>query len=154
MLTKVMRLRERGLVLGSLLIGLIIGASLGYAGGWLLASEKIAPQVSGKITIRVGLLPLLGYEAYLIEALGLTRMLPPNVDVVYKVFPHGSAEMEAFMAGELDICYVGTVPALVAWDKGAKLKMVAGIYIGGTVLLVRNDTGWAHTVADLSLIHI
>ncbi|MHA1722473.1 MAG: ABC transporter substrate-binding protein [Candidatus Baldrarchaeia archaeon] len=127
------------------LIGIVAGASIGY-GVFSYITSTTSPS---SITIRVGILPLLGYQTYLIEALNLTRIFPSNVKIEYKAFPDGSAQMEAFMAGQIDIGYVGTVPALKAWDQGAKCKMVAGIYIGGTVLIVRNDTGDIHTLADL-----
>ena len=127
------------------LIGVVIGAAIGYAA----FSYSITTSNPSSIKIRVGLLPLLGYQVFLIEALNLTQMFPSNVQIDYKAFPDGSAEMEAFMAGQIDIGYVGTVPALKAWDQGAKFKMVAGIYIGGTVLVVRNDSGEIHSLADL-----
>lgn len=128
------------------LVGIIAGAGIGYG---LFSYTAITTQEK-EVTIRVGILPLLGYQVYLIEALNLTRMFPSNVKIEYKSFSDGSAQMEAFLAGEIDIGYVGTVPALKGWDQGAKCKMVAGIYIGGTVLIARNDTGDIKTLADLN----
>ncbi|MGP3702716.1 MAG: ABC transporter substrate-binding protein [Candidatus Bathyarchaeota archaeon] len=56
-----------------------------------------------------------------------------------KCFPTGPPEMEAFIAGELDIAYVGATPPLTALAKGLKAKIVAIANTEGSALVVRPD---------------
>ena len=56
-----------------------------------------------------------------------------------KEFIGGAPEMEAMMAGELDIVYVGATPALNAIAKGLEAKIVASANNEGSALVMRND---------------
>lgn len=61
-----------------------------------------------------------------------------------KEFIGGAPEMEAMMAGELDIAYVGAAPAINAIAKGLEAKIVASAANEGSALVVRpnfNYTG-------------
>lgn len=57
-----------------------------------------------------------------------------------RLFNAGPAAMEALLAGELDACYVGPGPALIAYlrSQGEGLRVVAGAVSGGAVLVVRD----------------
>ncbi|MDO9550784.1 MAG: ABC transporter substrate-binding protein [Methanoregula sp.] len=61
------------------------------------------------------------------------------VNVSDKVFPSGPPEMQAMMAGELDVAYVGAAPVLTALATGLDAKIVAGVNTQGSDLVVRND---------------
>lgn len=61
------------------------------------------------------------------------------VNVSDKVFPSGPPEMQAMMAGELDVAYVGAAPVLTALSTGLDAKIVAGVNTQGSDLVVRND---------------
>ena len=61
------------------------------------------------------------------------------VNVSDKVFPSGPPEMQAMMAGELDIAYVGAAPVLTALATGLDAKIVAGVNTQGSDLVVRSD---------------
>ena len=61
------------------------------------------------------------------------------VNVSDKVFPSGPPEMQAMMAGELDIAYVGAAPVLTALATGLDAKIVAGVNTQGSDLVVRTD---------------
>ena len=61
------------------------------------------------------------------------------VNVSDMVFPSGPPEMQAMMAGELDVAYVGAAPVLTALATGLDAKIVAGVNTQGSDLVVRND---------------
>ncbi|MDP3563800.1 MAG: ABC transporter substrate-binding protein, partial [Methanoregula sp.] len=61
------------------------------------------------------------------------------VNVSDKVFPSGPPEMQAMMAGELDVAYVGAAPVLTALATGLDAKIVAGVNTQGSDLVVRNN---------------
>jgi NitT/TauT family transport system substrate-binding protein len=56
--------------------------------------------------------------------------------VTDREFPSGPPEMQAMMAGDLDIAYVGATPPIVAIDQGLKAKIVAGTQIQGSALVL------------------
>jgi NitT/TauT family transport system substrate-binding protein len=55
-----------------------------------------------------------------------------------KVFPSGPPEMQAMLAGDLDVAYVGAAPVLSALATGLDAKIVAGVNTQGSDLVVRN----------------
>jgi NitT/TauT family transport system substrate-binding protein len=61
------------------------------------------------------------------------------VNIYDKVFPSGPPEMQAMMAGEIDVAYVGAAPFLTALATGLDAKIVAGVNTQGSDLVVRND---------------
>jgi NitT/TauT family transport system substrate-binding protein len=61
------------------------------------------------------------------------------VNVTDKVFPSGPPEMQAMLAGELDVAYVGAAPVLSALATGLDAKIVAGVNTQGSEIVVRND---------------
>lgn len=59
-------------------------------------------------------------------------------------FPSGPPEMQAMLAGDLDIAYVGATPPITAIYEGLDAKIVAGVQIQGSHLALRlgiNYTG-------------
>ena len=56
-----------------------------------------------------------------------------------KVFPTGAPEMQAMLAGDIDVAYVGSAPVLSAVSTGLDAKIVAGVNTQGSDLVVRND---------------
>lgn len=61
-----------------------------------------------------------------------------RVQLDWKVFNAGPSEMEALLAGQIDIAYVGPNPAVNAFlrSKGKALKIIAGASDGGAALVV------------------
>jgi NitT/TauT family transport system substrate-binding protein len=55
------------------------------------------------------------------------------------VFQTGPPEMQAMMAGELDVAYVGAAPVLTAISQGLDAKIVAPVQINGSSLVLRPD---------------
>jgi NitT/TauT family transport system substrate-binding protein len=56
-----------------------------------------------------------------------------------KVFPTGAPEMQAMLAGDIDVAYVGAAPVLSAVATGLDAKIIAGVNTQGSDLVVRND---------------
>jgi NitT/TauT family transport system substrate-binding protein len=59
------------------------------------------------------------------------------------VFPTGAPEMQAMLAGDLDVAYVGAAPVLSAVSTGLDGKIVAGVNTQGSDLVLR--TGLSYT---------
>lgn len=95
--------------------------------------------------VRVGYFPNLTHATALVglrrgtfaRALGATVTIEPHV------FNAGPAAMEALLAGELDLLYVGPGPAATGYvrSKGRALRVVAGVATGGASLVVRGAAG-------------
>jgi NitT/TauT family transport system substrate-binding protein len=108
----------------------------GPAGGGSGSASSAAP-------LRLGFFPNLTHSQALVgtgEGL-FAKELGGRLDV--KQFNAGPAAMEALMAGDLDVCYVGPGPASLAFlrSKGEALRVIAGAVSGGAVLVVRSATG-------------
>ncbi len=54
-------------------------------------------------------------------------------------FPQGVPEMQAMVAGELDVAYVGSAPPISAIAAGLPAKIVAAVNINGSDLVIRPD---------------
>ncbi|MDF1556626.1 MAG: ABC transporter substrate-binding protein [ANME-2 cluster archaeon] len=52
------------------------------------------------------------------------------------LFPTGAPEMQAMLAGEIDVAYVGATPPLSAIDQGLDAKIVAGAQVQGSDLVL------------------
>lgn len=52
-------------------------------------------------------------------------------------FSTGSPEMQAMLAGDLDVAYVGAAPFVSSLDKGLDAKIVAGVQTQGSSLVLR-----------------
>jgi NitT/TauT family transport system substrate-binding protein len=62
--------------------------------------------------------------------------------IVTRQFNAGPAAMEALLAGDVDVCWVGPGPAVIAYlrSRGA-IRVVAGAASGGAVLVVKDARG-------------
>jgi len=59
-----------------------------------------------------------------------------------RVFPTGAPEMQAMLAGDLDVAYVGAAPVLSAVATGLDAKIVAGVNTQGSDLVVANTVNY------------
>ncbi|WP_410508293.1 ABC transporter substrate-binding protein [Methanosarcina hadiensis] len=54
-------------------------------------------------------------------------------------FPTGAPEMQAMLAGNLDVAYVGAAPAITALSQGLDAKIVEPVQINGSSLVLRPE---------------
>lgn len=54
-------------------------------------------------------------------------------------FPTGAPEMQAMLAGDLDVAYVGAAPVISALSTGLDAKIVAAVNTQGSDLVLNND---------------
>lgn len=54
-------------------------------------------------------------------------------------FPTGAPEMQAMLAGDIDVAYVGAAPVLSAMSTGLEAKIVAAVQTQGSNLMLSND---------------
>ena len=58
-------------------------------------------------------------------------------------FPSGPPEMQAMLAGDLDVAYVGTAPPITAISQGLDAKIVAAVNINGSNLVFKPDVAYS-----------
>lgn len=101
--------------------------------------------------VRLGYFPNITHAQALVGVPGgdFARAVEP-LRLTALVFNAGPQAMEALFAGELDLAYVGSGPAVNAYvrSKGRALHVVAGAASGGAALVVRADSG-IESAADL-----
>lgn len=95
---------------------------------------------NAKISLKVGYFPNLTHAQALVGFSDGTfqRALGKNVNIEEHIFNAGPAEIEALLAGEIDLGYIGPVPAINGFVKsGGKLRIIAGAADAGAVLVAR-----------------
>lgn len=98
-------------------------------------------------TITVGSIRALGtVTPYIAAEEGIFKKQGLNVKIVD--FADGSALMEAFASGGIDIAICGMAPIATWQSKGSELKIVASANGGGHVVITRKDTG-INSIAEL-----
>lgn len=90
-------------------------------------------------------------QALVMKANGsLEKQLGEEKTVKWTAFNAGPAEVEALFAEDIDIGYIGPVPAVNAYVKSkGEVQILAGATKGGAVLLVRKGSG-INNVKDLA----
>jgi NitT/TauT family transport system substrate-binding protein len=131
--------RWKGLALP--VVGLAVLAAVAFGFGH---QKKDAGPVGATERLRLGYFPNVTHAPAIAgvergkfqEALGASVALDP------KVFNAGPEEMEALLAGEIDLGYVGPSPAINTFLKsnGKALRVLAGACSGGAALVARGDT--------------
>jgi len=82
-------------------------------------------------------------QALLMKGRGtLEKAFGDGVKVNWITFNAGPAEIEALFAGQVDIGYIGPVPAISGYiQSGGDLQVIAGAVNGGAVLVAREGAG-------------
>ncbi len=112
----------------------------------LTAAASFTANAEEGNTLRVGVIKALGtVSPYVAREKGFYD----DINVEFSEFSDGTALMEAFAAGELDLGFCGVAPIANWYTKGIDLKIIAGCNGGGHVIVTREDTG-IETVSDLA----
>lgn len=93
-------------------------------------------------TIRIGFFPnLIHSQAIYGYANGdFERAFGEQYNVKWQCFNAGPAEIEAIFAGEVDIGYIGPIPAINGYIKsGGDVKIIAGATINGAMLVTKKN---------------
>lgn len=115
----------------------------------LLAISLLLAQAQAAQELRIGFFPNVTHAAALVGIQkGFFKQALPGVKITDREFAAGNTLMEAFIAGELDVAYVGPGPALTGFSRGVPLQIIAGASNAGAVLVVRGDTA-IKSYADL-----
>ncbi|MCI8563914.1 MAG: aliphatic sulfonate ABC transporter substrate-binding protein [Lachnospiraceae bacterium] len=106
----------------------------------------------GKTDVRIAYFPNITHtQALVMKNQGkLEERWKDTCNVSWTSFNAGPAEMEAIFAGEIDLGYIGPVPALSANVKSnGDVKIISNTTNAGAVLLIRKDSG-IKSVKDLA----
>lgn len=105
----------------------------------ILSLVSCSEKKEENLKVRVAFFPnithtqaLMGKESKFKSSLGC--------DIDWKKFNAGSSEIEALMAGEIDIGYIGPGPAINGFLKSnGELQIISGVCEGGSVLVSRKN---------------
>ena len=118
----------------------------------LAACTQDEPAGSGKTNVRIAYFPNITHtQALVLKNQGSLELAwEDTCDVTWTSFNAGPSEIEAIFAGEIDIGYIGPVPALNANIKSSgDVKIISNATNAGAVLLVRKNAGIS-SIKDLS----
>jgi len=113
-----------------------------------VSSEKdnvsLQEKMPGKITtLHIGYQPSTHQIAEMVaseKGWWAEDLLPFGITEIEEYeFPTGVPEMQAMVAGELDMAYVGTAPPISAISAGLPAKIVAAVNINGSDLVLKPD---------------
>lgn len=108
---------------------------------------------NGKLLLKLGFFPDLTH-AVALAGVGsgiFERALGTQVQLQKATFNAGPAEIEALLAGSLDLAFVGPAPAITGYirSQGTALQVIAGACSGGVLFIVRASAG-IHSPGDLA----
>lgn len=104
--------------------------------------------------MRVAYFPNLTHaQAHVMKEKGIleekVKSVDPDCEITYTSFNAGPDEVQALFAGELDLGFIGPVPAISAYmQSNGDVKVLAGVTNGGAVLVAKKGLGIT-SVADL-----
>lgn len=104
-----------------------------------------------KVKLNVAYFPNITHaQALVMKSQGSLEKIDENCDVKWTSFNAGPAEIEALFAGEIDIGYIGPVPAINGYvNSDGDLRIIAGATNGGSVL-VAGKGSTISSVTDLA----
>jgi NitT/TauT family transport system substrate-binding protein len=142
-------LKTLGIVLTLFLIASVFVSGCASNKGNVSSNETVAGNASGvqgasAITIlNIGYQPSTHQVAYMTAAekgWWIQDLAPYGIKNIKEyVFQTGPPEMQAMMAGDLDVAYVGAAPVLTALSQGLDAKIVAPVQINGSSLVLRPE---------------
>lgn len=107
----------------------------------LLAVSCSKGEQDDNTKVRIGFFPNITHSQALIgKTGGQFQKTMGNNEIEWKMFNAGPSEMEAMLAGELDIAYIGPGPAINGYVKSkGDVKIIAGATNAGAILISRKD---------------
>mgnify|MGYP000962543632 FL=1 len=126
---------------------LVVTAMIGMLTG---CTDKKAEDAAGKV-IKVGYFPNMTHAQVLVGLSDGTfqKALGDGVAIEEHTFNAGPSEIEALLAGEIDLGYIGPVPAINGFVKSrGELCIIAGASDAGAVLVARKGLN-IQSVRDL-----
>jgi len=120
--------------------------------GLLIAAGIVAqPSISNhgfsqdKKVLRIGYFPNINH-AQAVIGIGngdYQKVLGTNIEIKPYIFNAGPSAIEALLAKQVDVAYVGPNPAINGYvvSEGKSVKIIAGVSSGGAVFVVRSDSG-------------
>src|ERR671919_1943122 len=108
-----------------------------------LFSSGTNMQASEQKTLRIGYFPNINH-AQAVIGLGrgdFQKALGDDVEVTTQIFNAGPSAMEALLANQIDVTYIGPGPTINGYVRsgGEALRVISGSTSGGAVFVVRND---------------
>ncbi|HYA83295.1 MAG TPA: aliphatic sulfonate ABC transporter substrate-binding protein [Candidatus Bathyarchaeia archaeon] len=129
-------------VIASVIIGAIIATSIFPNAPDSVTESSI--HTPSQI-LRIGYFPILNHaQAVIGLAKGdFQKAVGKEITIKPEVFDSGPPLIEALFANQIDLAYVGPNPTINGYvvSDGKALKIISGASSGGTVLVVRNDSG-------------
>jgi NitT/TauT family transport system substrate-binding protein len=131
--------RHRTIILPFIGVSILVFLAFAYGG----ETEHSANSSATK-RLRLAYFPNITHSAGIIgvERGIFQRELGSDVTLLPKTFSAGPEAMEALLAGEIDIAYVGPSPAINTYlrTQGRALRILSGASSGGASLVVRKDS--------------
>ncbi|MCX7746478.1 MAG: aliphatic sulfonate ABC transporter substrate-binding protein [Clostridia bacterium] len=137
---------KKGLFRKITVLGAVLVLGVGSLAACSSDNNKIASNSSTNesknVTVRVAFFPNITHSQALVgksegqfqKAIGDTNKID------WKQFNAGPAEIEAFLAGEIDIGYIGPGPAINGYTKTqGELQVIAGATNAGAILVSKKD---------------
>ncbi len=97
---------------------------------------------NNSLKVRVAFFPNLTHSQALVgmNEGQFQKALGEGAQIEWKQFNAGPSEIEALFAGEIDIGYIGPIPAINGYDKSkGELQIIAGATDAGAILVSRRD---------------
>lgn len=112
----------------------------------LLALYFICPAIASDHVLNIGYQPSTHQIAEMVafeKGWWQDELQPFGITEVKELqFPTGVPEMQAMVAGELDIAYVGAAPPISAISQGLDAKIIAAVNINGSNLVLKPGTAY------------
>ena len=129
-------------VIASVIIGAIIATSIFSSAPDSVTESSIHTPSP---ILRIGYFPILNHaQAVIGLAKGdFQKAVGKEITIKPEVFGSGPPLIEALFANQIDLAYVGPNPTINGYvvSDGKALKIISGASSGGTVFVVRNDSG-------------
>lgn len=139
-------MKKLGIILALLLVASVFvsGCASNNENKGNVSTNTSGAQVASPITeIKFGYQPSTHQIAYMTayeKGMWAKDLAPYGVQNIKEyVFQTGPPEMQAMLAGDLDVAYVGAAPVVTAISQGLDAKIVAPVQINGSSFVIRPD---------------